>query len=418
MLLLKIATALLLSIDVQVELLNGESAAGILSAVNSSEVALTVDGAAQKFPLSEVILIEQTSQPTPAADSEQGQLLLANGARLSARLEELSAQNAAATTTIGPVQLPRVQLRAVRLSPENRDWDDQWQSFLKRDNDEDLLILKKRDGSGLDFYGGAISGMSGDKIDFVLDGDAVPVPRQRVYGLIFTDTAVPAVPAVRITLSDQSTLTAAALSADAESLKIRTSWGEEIPAAWSSIRSIDFSSGRFHYLSDLDPVKETYNGIHPRESVLEDLLQDDEELRNAAMRLWKLHRDQLPMGPLGPLPLTLRGRVYRKGVWLFPSCRIDYALDGRYSQFQALAGVDDEVAWNCSDGKETSKVRLTVLSDGDEVWNQLIDAPADPVRIGLDVTGVRTLSLVVDFGDEDNACDFLDLADARLLVAP
>jgi len=188
MLLLKIATALLLSIDVQVELLNGESAAGTLSAVNSSEVALTVDGAAQKFPLSEVILIEQTSQPTPAADSEQGQLLLANGARLSARLEELSAQNAAATTTIGPVQLPRVQLRAVRLSPENRDWDDQWQSFLKRDNDEDLLILKKRDGSGLDFYGGAISGMSDDKIDFVLDGDAVPVPRQRVYGLIFTAT--------------------------------------------------------------------------------------------------------------------------------------------------------------------------------------------------------------------------------------
>jgi hypothetical protein len=103
---------------------------------------------------------------------------------------------------------------------------------------------------------------------------------------------------------------------------------------------------------------------------------------------------------------------------LFPRCRIDYALDGQYSTFQTFAGVDDEVAFNCSTPDNPSKVQLTILTDGDETWQQLIEAPADPVTINLDVTGIRTLSILVDFGDDDSACDFLDLADARLLVAP
>ena len=203
-----------------------------------------------------------------------------------------------------------------------------------------------------------------------------------------------------------------------ETLQIDTSWEQTLSVPLSVIHSIDFSRGRFHYLSDLDPVNETYYGTHPKGSLLEELLSADDILGQEAKNLWKLHRDQVPMGPYGPLPLTLRGRVYRKGLWLFPHCRIDYALDGRYSSLQTIAGVDDEVAFNCSDPDNPSKVRLTILSDGDKVRDELIEAPADPVTIHLDVTGVRTLSVIVDFGDDDSACDFLDLADARLLLVP
>jgi hypothetical protein len=124
------------------------------------------------------------------------------------------------------------------------------------------------------------------------------------------------------------------------------------------------------------------------------------------------------MGPFGPLPLTLKGKIYKKGVWLFPKCRIDYALDGQYSTFQTIAGIDDEVASNCSTPDNPSRVQLTILADGDEVWKRLIEAPADPVSINLDVSKIRTLSILVDFGDGDSACDFLDLADARLLGIP
>jgi hypothetical protein len=203
-----------------------------------------------------------------------------------------------------------------------------------------------------------------------------------------------------------------------QSLKIETSWNQTLTIPLAAIHTIDFSSERFHYLSDLDPVKETYLGTHPKGSPLEELLKSDDVLGKEALKLWKLHRDKIPMGPFGPLPLTLKGKIYKKGIWLFPKCRIDYALDGQYSTFQTIAGVDDEVASNCSTPDHPSKVQLTILADGDEVWKQLIEAPADPVTINLDVSKIRTLSILVDFGDGDSACDFLDLADARLLVIP
>ena len=201
-------------------------------------------------------------------------------------------------------------------------------------------------------------------------------------------------------------------------LSVTTTWNQTLAVPVATITRIDFSSGRFHYLSDLDPVKESYLGTHPDGSLLEQLLGNDNLLGDEAMALWKMHRDELPMGPYGPQPLTLRGRTYRKGVWLFPKCRIDYGLDGRYTTFQALAGVDDETAFNCASPDGPSQVRLTILVDGDEVWNHLIDAPADPVDIQLEVADARTLSLLVDFGDGESACDFLDVVNARLLLVP
>ncbi len=240
----------------------------------------------------------------------------------------------------------------------------------------------------------------------------------RIYGLLFAVQQSQTGGTIAVRLSDKSTVMATNLQVQDNTLRIETNWNQTIPVPLNTLQSIDFSSGRFHYLSDLDPVKETYRGIHPEGSPLEDLLKADDILGEEIRSLWKLRRDQLPMGPLGPLPLKLRGKVYQKGVWLFPSCRIDYALDGRYSRFQSIAGVDDEVAFNCSRGDIPSKVKLTLLTDGDEAWSEIIEAPADPLKISLDVTGVRTLSIDVDFGDGDSACDFLDLADARLLVIP
>ncbi len=51
------------------------------------------------------------------------------------------------------------------------------------------MIVAKRDGSGLDFLAGVVSAIAADKIDFLLDGDTVPVPAARVYGVVFVKEA-------------------------------------------------------------------------------------------------------------------------------------------------------------------------------------------------------------------------------------
>lgn len=418
MLILKLITLLLASIEVQVDLLDGEPITGSLAAMTADELTLTIDGKSTSVPLNNVIALNNSDEAT-LPESEHGQLLLIDGSGMTGNLQDINAKEVICSAVFEDrLTVPRTAVRAIRLAPEKSEWTEQWSAFLERNNEDDLLILKKRDGSGLDFYGGVISATSDDKVDFILDGDSVPVPLTRIYGLVFAVQESKDNDTISVRLSDGSTVKAASLEVQDRTLRLKTFWNQTITLPLSTVQSIDFSSGRFHYLSDLDPVKETYRGIHPDGSLLEDLLKADDVLGEEALSLWKLQRDRLPMGPSGPLPLKLRGKIYRKGVWLFPSCRIDYALDGRYSRFQSIVGVDDEVAFNCSRGDHSSKVKLTLLADGDEAWSQLIEAPADPLTIDLDVADVRTLSVDVDFGDNDSACDFLDLADARLLVIP
>ncbi len=415
-----LAGLLIAAVDVRVELLSGDTLTGTLSELDESALSVdTADGPSQR-PLTDVVRVTLSDVSTQPPSEHQGRIRFADETMLTAGLTALNARTAQVASIAGKLTLPRSRIRAVRLAEEHPDWSEQWHSFLARKNDEDLLILKKRDGSGLDFYGGIISGATEDEIAFVLDGDAIPVPRHRVYGLIFSldDVSEERVP-VRIVLADESVLAAASVRLNGESFQVETAWKETVELPLSNVSVIDFSAGRFHYLSDLDPIRETYSGIHPDGPVLDDLFGDDRELRDAAWELWKMHRDQVPMGSVGPLPLTLRGTTYRKGLWLFPSCRIDYALDGRYSRLLAVVGVDDEVAFDCVQEDGTpSRVQLTILADGDEIWEANIEATADPVTLNLDLKGRQTLSLIVDFGDGDSACDFLDLADARLLVVP
>ncbi len=418
MLILKLITLLLASIDVQVDLLDGHAVTGSLTAIDSKELALQIDGQAKRIALVDVIAVTNSRKPE-SSGHDQGQIILDDGSHIVGNLADITAKEIHShSAVVGELAIPRSAVRAVRLMPANPAWSEDWKSFLQRDNQDDLLILKKRDGSGLDFYGGVIGATSEDNVSFVLDGDTVPVPRTRIYGLVFAADESDSIGTTTVQLSDGSEIIAQRLMMDGDSVKVETSWNQTLRILLSAIHSVDFSKGRFHYLSDLDPVEETYLGTHPKGSPLEELLKADDVLGKEALKLWKLHRDKIPMGPFGPLPLTLRGKVYKKGVWLFPRCRIDYALDGQYSTFQTLAGVDDEVAFNCSTPNNPSKVLLTILADGDEVWKQLIEAPADPVSINLDVKKIRTMSVLVDFGDGDSACDFLDLADARLLIVP
>ena len=416
---MKLILALLISIDVQVGLLDGEAFTGVLQSLDQVSVVLKTDSQVRIIALNQVVFIaSETQDPTPPA-MVVSEVLLHDGSRIPGEFQALTSQGLSTRfAETSDLKVPRSGIRAVRLQPSNEKWSAEWTAFTKRDNSEDLLILRKRDGTGLDFHEGAISAADGDRIFFVLDGESIPVPRERVYGLVFATAERAARDDIVVEFAKSGTITARQVELNGNQFRVQTSWSQVLAVPLSKVRRIDYSSGRFHYLSDLDPVREAYYGTQPEGSFLEDLLRDEELLGSEAMNLWKLHRDELPMGPFGPQSLTLRGQSYAKGIWLFPRCRIDYALDGRYTTFQSIVGVDDEVAFNCSDGHEPSKVQLRLLADGDEVWDQLIEAPAEPVSINLDVSGKRTLSIEVDFGDGESACDFLDLADARLLVVP
>ncbi|MFN9977552.1 MAG: NPCBM/NEW2 domain-containing protein, partial [Phycisphaerae bacterium] len=82
-----------------------------------------------------------------------------------------------------------------------------------------------------------------------------------------------------------------------------------------------------------------------------------------------------------------------------------------YQSLEAVIGIDDEVA-----GNQDSAVLVTITGDGQSLYSQQIRTSDDPQPLKLAVDQIATLTILVDFGDGDSSCDWLDLADARLIL--
>ena len=106
-------------------------------------------------------------------------------------------------------------------------------------------------------------------------------------------------------------------------------------------------------------------------------------------------------------PLQLGGTQYRKGLALHGRTEFVYRLPHRFSRFRAVAGIDDAV-------RPGGRVRLVVRGDGRELLDAAVAGSDPPRPVDLDLTGIRRLTIVVDFGESLSTGDYLLLCNARL----
>jgi hypothetical protein len=398
--------ALMLPADARISLLDGKSHQGVVAAISTTEIRLNENGADQTLSLAEVLTIDFPSAVSqPAAEPQQ--ILLRDGSTLFATAVTRSAKAVTfESTSLGQLEIDNAAVRSVRLKPDDPTFREQWETFLKRDSEKDLLIVLKRDGSGLDFLPGIVSSLALDKVEFLFDGDAVSVSAERIYGVIFAaakGAEAPRKPPMIISTRTGNLLAAKTVSLDAGQLQIDASWGSMVTLPLEDIVKIDLSGGRIVYLSDLVALEERFDGADPENSLLAIIDIDTQKLLFGPRRDSTMERDS---------KIRLRGREFSKGLCLHSRTEITWALDGQYSTFECLAGVDDEVAWN---GKYS--VALTIKGDDKVLFEKLIASSEDPIPLQLPLDGISTLSIFVDFGDGESTCDWLDLADAKLILA-
>lgn len=400
--------------DVEITTLDGKTVSGELQSLTPEAVELQSGKETVSLPMAQLMTLTLQADKEPAEAKGEMSVVLTDGSRLAVSSPLATADELTAESELGEFAFPRSSVRAVRLQPAKAEWSGEWRAFLKRSNEKDMLVVQKRSSEGLDFLAGVVSAISDEAVTVLVSGNEIPVPRKRVYGVVFARTTERLPGAAAVALNNGDLLKARTVELEDGVLIVDSSWGEFVDVPQALLRSIDFSSGRIHYLSDLEPIKETYFGLHPHETEFDELFADDRTTRNGYSLPWKMSRDQFPNS--GRPPLTLRGTVYEKGLCLFPKAQVDYGLDGAYTRFQAVVGVDDDVALNQVKGREVTAVKLEVVIDGQVQWEQLVSADAEPIKLDIDLSDASTLSLRVDFGDGDSTCDFLDLADAKLLV--
>ncbi|MBM3497510.1 MAG: hypothetical protein FJX74_02460 [Armatimonadetes bacterium] len=107
-------------------------------------------------------------------------------------------------------------------------------------------------------------------------------------------------------------------------------------------------------------------------------------------------------------PMTMAGRVYRRGLGTHAHSRIVYELPAGHARFAATIGADQEVG--------VRSIIFVVEADGHELYRSpLMGRESPPVELDLPVRGVRELALIVEDGGDGIAADHGNWAEARLL---
>jgi endo-alpha-N-acetylgalactosaminidase len=107
-------------------------------------------------------------------------------------------------------------------------------------------------------------------------------------------------------------------------------------------------------------------------------------------------------------PLSIGGKTYRKGVALIPRTVLEYKIAGRGREFRASVGMDDSV-------HGAGHLQLEIEGDGQKLYSGRISGHDKPLELNLNVSNVKRLRIVADFGGGADVGDYLDLGAARIV---
>jgi len=106
-------------------------------------------------------------------------------------------------------------------------------------------------------------------------------------------------------------------------------------------------------------------------------------------------------------PMTIAGRRFRRGLGTHADSRIVYDVGGRYRRFQSWVGAD---------GASSATITFEVRLDGQKRWESGLMNKRTPAKLAdLDLTGVKTLELIVGHGGDNLTSDHANWAEGKLL---
>lgn len=202
-------------------------------------------------------------------------------------------------------------------------------------------------------------------------------------------------PYVRILGVRGETVTGQILSEKDGVMEVKTDLeGVSFRMPFEEIAEMVFFNGSFIFLSDLAPSASVEYG---------DICLPGTTKSESFP--WQRDRSTMQKRP----PMKLSGKIYRKGIGVHSYSALTFDIGGNYKRFQALAGIDDDVP-------KPGNVTVEIYGDDRELLQKTTVKSGDkPFAIDVDVTGVKSLKIVVDFGEDGYHNDHCDMANAILI---
>ncbi len=382
---------------VEVQTLSERQLQGTLESLNANSAILKTGSGSESVPTSDILKIRSAS-PDSAPSIESIVVRLVDDSQL--RVRTYLSSGTVVTVThpqLGELRIPVASVSSVRFAAVDSKVEPEWNQLIERAPKKDMIAVRK--GDVLDHLDGIVGSMNDATLQFQLDGDDIPVKREKVFGLIFSKRESSARKAVaQVELSSGDLLSAKQIEWNGTKWLVRLVTGLETQVAPESIKVIDYSISKFTYLSDLEPRGMKHTPFFGEFS---------------DFNVFAYRRDKDFEGNR----ISLGHKTYAKGLAIHSKTVLKYRLGGDYRRFQAVMGIGDEI--------NRGNVDVTVKADEKVVFNGPVKVgengaqgarrPA-PQVLDINVNGAVELEILVDYGsDKIDIGDRLYLANARLV---
>ncbi len=374
--------------QVEVTSLDGQTVVGELVSLDAEQLVLNAGDAVKVVALDRVMKISWPDHmPVKSGEEVNLQaLLLTDGSSLTGQNARTDGLNMTFdSNSLGSMTVPFKNVKSLRFKLLNATSREQWNALIQKPNSDDRLVIQK--GEVLDFLAGVVTQYNTENVQFLYQGNEIPVRLSKVFGIIHPVEMIPnqAATCALETTSGES-LFVTQVSVSEGQMTVRTGPGEQVVLPLESITQLDFSLGRIVYLSDMTPEGTEYTPFFDT--------------------VWEYQRDRTVDGS----PLQIAKKKYSKGLWVHSKTTLTYRLAGEFSRLQATLGIDDAVAM-----AGHGNVDVVVTADDEVLFEQNISARDSAIPLDLSLTGKRFLKITVDFGKGLDIGDHLDIADARLI---
>ncbi len=380
--------------NVEAQMLSGETITGSLIEFSGDQVAIESDGRRLSIPTEKLTGLaplgengKRTWEPDIWVELADGTSLVGLG---------YQAENGKARIRLGDNQSVVIATRdvvSVRFQRAAEAVLAEWSRIREMEATGDLIVVRKDEV--VDYHRGVLRDVTESTVQFEIDGDILPVKRSKVLGLVYFQSAGRSLPEVicRVNDRDGSSWAVRAIHLAKGQLEWTTPLGLTRTCPLSEILRIDFSQGKIIYLSELEPELRQwtpYFGANKVPSVLSQFFapKTDRGLYSG--------------------PMELDGKTYTKGLALHSRTELVYRLPDKFRRLRATVGIDDRV-------RPRGHARLVISGDGRVLFETTLTGTEPPKPLDLDLTGVRRISILVDYGDELDVSDHVDLCDVRVL---
>ena len=270
-----------------------------------------------------------------------------------------------------------------------------WLRLAVPNTEGDRLVVGN--SGSFDVYAGILGDISAETISFTVDGEVLPVPRRRVFGLVLhgetavVSTGVP--PLATLTLHSGTRGMISDIRLNDNKLTWQTTAGLTVAIPLNTVSEMNFDEKGISYLTDFDRVRSEFSLPFASEIQPESLrlLQTFYESRTAASR-----------------EMILDGVVYEHGMTLLGKTSLDYHLPRPFAVLRAVIGIEDQFCPHAS-------ARLQILADSQILgtWDLRGDAAAQRIDLNLP-QNCRLITIITEPLPHSNVSTVLTIADPKL----